>query len=103
MMKFPAGWYREILQLDPPSIYAQVHCPTLVIGGSKDMQCDPNDVELVGNAVQGEAETHVVVDMTHVLRKEPGDISFSTNARLLKQPVDDELLAIMKQWLCVKA
>lgn len=42
--KIPAKALRELLTLKPREIFAQVQCPLLLIGGEKDLQCDPADV-----------------------------------------------------------
>jgi len=99
LMKTPAKWYREILDIEPHDLYVNVDCPALVIGGSKDMQCDPEDIQRIEQAVSGPVECHLIKDLTHVLRKEPGDMALSTNYELLKQPFDAELKEIIGKWI----
>ena len=42
--RIPAKSLRELMQLEPRSIFAKVTCPVRLIGGSKDLQCDPADI-----------------------------------------------------------
>ncbi|HFD87411.1 MAG TPA: alpha/beta fold hydrolase, partial [Gammaproteobacteria bacterium] len=40
--KIPAKWFRELMSVEPKEIYRSVSCPSLIIGGSKDIQCSPD-------------------------------------------------------------
>jgi len=41
MSSYQSPWFRYFLSLDPRVALRQVHCPTLVLNGEKDMQVDP--------------------------------------------------------------
>lgn len=39
------GWLlRELLAIDTADVLRQLTCPTLLVGGAHDCQCDPEDV-----------------------------------------------------------
>ena len=90
---------RELLTLDPPAIYARVKVPTLLVAGGKDLQCDPEDASRIA-AIIGPAATAIVIpDLTHCLRKDSGEHTFLSYARLIKLPLDTEVLDIVGAWL----
>ncbi len=88
----PAKQLRELMALDPPAIYARVTVPTLVLGGSKDLQCDPDDVARIAETIGPAARPVVVPDLTHILRTDDGDHTLLSYARLLDRAVDRAVL-----------
>ncbi|HQZ14143.1 MAG TPA: alpha/beta fold hydrolase [Devosia sp.] len=103
LQRIDAKSLREIMALDLAAIYAQVRTPALVIGGSKDIQCDPADVGRIVAAI-GPAATGVVVeDLTHVLRKDSGPPTFLSYLKLIRQPVEPEVLRLVGEWVAAKA
>jgi len=94
-----AKWIREMAALDPPAVHAKSIVPTLAIGGAKDVQCLPEDVEKLQDIMSVTIETHVIADLTHILRRDPEKASTQHYSALSLQPVDAELLDIMTQWL----
>jgi pimeloyl-ACP methyl ester carboxylesterase len=97
--KIPARWFRELMQLDPPEIFSRVTCPMLLIGGEKDLQCDPADVARIAELARGPVSAHVVPNLTHILRltDEPASI-FGTRA-LIKQPLAPVVFDLIGEWL----
>jgi uncharacterized protein len=90
---------RELMQLEPETIYQQVRCRALVLGGEKDLQCDPMDVTRIA-ALMGALATPVVLpDLTHVLRRDPGVHTFRSYSGLIGQPIDPEVLDIVAGWI----
>jgi len=94
-----AKWLREILQLDPESIYASIDTPMLLIGGEKDLQCNPQDVYRIAEVTQGQTETLLVDDMTHLLRIDEKPATILGSARLLKEPIASAVLERIPQWV----
>lgn len=93
---------RELLAIDPAAIYREVTVPMLVLGGGKDLQCDPADVGTIA-AIAGELATPVLIDdLTHLLRKDSEPASLNAYGRLLKQPLDAEMLGIVRDWLLAR-
>ena len=97
--KLPARWFREVFELDLPAIYAGITCPTLILGGAKDLQCNPQDVARIGELVAGEVMFEIVPDLTHLLRLEHGEPRLSASAKLLKRPVEPVLIEAICLWL----
>jgi uncharacterized protein len=98
-VRFNARWWREQLAYDPRSDLSGIHAPVLAITGEKDLQVDPDDLEMVASLVPGEADTRRVADLTHVLRRDPGPASLLSYRRLLREPVDADLLSDIAHWL----
>ena len=96
-----AKWLRELLHHDPRQDLAHIRVPVLAITGEKDIQVDPADLDAIRELVPG-AETHRIPDLTHVLRKDPGRPSVRSYPRLLRQPVDADLLAQVAGWLATR-
>lgn len=105
--RYSAKWLREILALKPEAIYALTQQPVFLVAGTKDMQCNPQDIFRIAKTVKGQAETLMLDDMTHLLRRDKTPVLLNSNllnsARLLKQLVDNELIEKVVQWLVAKA
>lgn len=97
--KIPAKSFRQLLQLDPPSIFKQVTRPMLIIGGEKDLQCDPADVQKIAELVNAPVEKHVIENLTHVLRFDEGKPSILGAGSLLNKPVESAVLEKIEGWL----
>ncbi|MEW2356897.1 alpha/beta fold hydrolase [Spirillospora sp. NPDC029432] len=95
-----ARWMREQLAHDTRDDLAAVQAPVLAVTGAKDVQVDPADLAEIARLVPGGAETHRVPDLTHVLRRDPASRpTVRSYRRLLREPVDPGLLALVTGWL----
>lgn len=94
-----ARWLRELLDHDPRSDLANIKAPVLAITGGKDIQVDPADLDEIRRLVPGDSTVHRIPDLTHVLRRDSGRPSVRSYRRLLRQPVDPDLLAQVTGWL----
>lgn len=101
--KINAKWNREHIHIDVSQPLQKVTCPVLAITGTKDVNVKVSDLEKIKSLVQGECETHIIQDMTHMLRKTDVEYSMSkimnNNKKTLKQPVDAELKDKISTWL----
>jgi uncharacterized protein len=101
--KINAKWNRETLQFDVSKPLQKVTCPVLAITGTKDVNVKVNDLEKIISIVPGPCETHIIQDMTHMLRKTDVEYSMSkimnNNKKSLKQPIDSELKDKLIVWL----
>jgi pimeloyl-ACP methyl ester carboxylesterase len=91
-----AKWLRELLAIDPAEALSQMTCPTLLIGGAHDRQCDPEDVARAAALLRGPVQAHVVPELTHVLRRGPPTLL--RQHRLLGEPVDERVLDLLAAW-----
>ncbi|MGJ6968349.1 alpha/beta hydrolase [Streptosporangium sp. G11] len=98
-MPVNARWMRELLDHDPRADLANIQVPVLAITGGKDVQVDPADLDEIRRLVPGEVEIHRIPDLTHLLRRDPGRPSARSYSRLLRRPVDADLLAQVADWL----
>ena len=97
--KVPAKSLRELIRLDSSAIFRQVTCPMLLIGGEKDLQCDPADVGRIADLAKGAVDAHVVQNLTHVLRLDERQPSFLSNGELIKKPMEPLVLELIAAWL----
>lgn len=99
LQKVPARWYRELFALDLRAIYRTVRCPVLVLGGEKDLQCNPQDVAEIADLLPGAVTAELVPNLTHVLRLELGKARLSDSHGLLAQPVEPVVIEAISLWL----
>jgi pimeloyl-ACP methyl ester carboxylesterase len=98
-VRINARWLREFLSYNPADDLNNVSIPVLAITGSKDIQVDPADLDRMQELVKGKFESHLVPDLTHMLRTDPGSPSTGTYAEQVKRPVDSGLLELVVSWL----
>ncbi len=98
-VKISAKWFKELMALNPKAVFENVACPALLIGGEKDLQCEPGDVHEIRNLVKERTEAYVVDDLTHILRKDENPPAYSRYKTLLKKPMDKEVLDLITDWL----
>jgi pimeloyl-ACP methyl ester carboxylesterase len=99
LVRINAKWFREFLAYDPADDLAKVDVPVLALTGAKDLQVDPNDLAVVAERAGGPVETHLLPDLTHTLRRQPGEPSLSRYRQEVRRPVDPDLTGIVMDWL----
>ncbi|MFF2217420.1 alpha/beta hydrolase family protein [Streptomyces antibioticus] len=97
--KVNARWLREMLAHDTRNDLAAIRASVLAITGDKDIQVDPDHLEEIARLVPGGADIHRVNDLTHVLRRDSVRPSLTHYRRLLREPVDPQLLDLVSEWL----
>jgi hypothetical protein len=71
----------------------------LAITGGQDVQVPPDDVAAIGRLVRGPFEGHVVGDLSHLLRPDPGSVGPRGYKRAVRQPVSPEVLDLITAWV----
>ena len=99
VQKVNAKWMREFFAHDPEKDLAKVHVPMLAITGTKDIQVDPADLARMQQLVKGPFESHLVPNLTHMLRSEPGAPSLRTYKKQVQRPVDERVMKYIQAWL----
>lgn len=94
-----ARWMREMLAHDSRDDLRAVQAPVLAVTGDKDLQVDPADLDEIRRLVPGATETHRVPGLSHLLRRDPGRHTLGSYRRLLREPVDADLLTLVATWL----
>jgi pimeloyl-ACP methyl ester carboxylesterase len=94
-----ARWVRDFVAYDPVPVLARVTVPVLAITGAHDLQVPPSDVEIMGRLVQGPFEGHVVPDLSHLLRRDPGSVGPRGYRRQARQPVSPDVLGLITDWV----
>lgn len=98
--KVPARWFRDFIRYDPAPPLARIGVPVLAITGGHDLQVPPADVEAMGKLVTGEFEGHIVGDLSHLLRPDPGCLGpRSYYRRVNEEVVSPEVLNLINDWV----
>jgi pimeloyl-ACP methyl ester carboxylesterase len=93
-----ARWQREFMAHDPRSDLPRLVLPVLAVSGSKDVQCPPEDLARVTELVPGPVEAHLLPDLSHLLRHQPGQGSVRHYRREVRQGVDPRVLRLVVGW-----
>jgi len=94
-----AKWLREHQRIKPEEIYAKVHAPTLSIGGSKDVQCLPQDAHDIVSLIEAPTESQVMEDLTHIARLDSQPASTFRYKELTEQPIARQVPELMIRWI----
>jgi pimeloyl-ACP methyl ester carboxylesterase len=97
--KVNAKWMREFLAYDPGADLARIDAPILAVTGAKDIQVDPGNLEKMATLAKASFESHLVPDVTHILRPEPGPPRLSTYKKQVRKPVDQRVVDLILSWL----
>lgn len=104
LIDFNAKWLREFYNFNVRDFLSRIKCPTLVIGGEKDIQSDPDDINPIATMISDKlAEPYLIKDMNHLLRNFGGIHTLLACQWQYKQSVQDHLsknlLITVEQWL----
>jgi hypothetical protein len=94
-----ARWTRDFVAYDPAPVIGRITMPVVAITGAHDLQVPPGDVEVMRRLVQGPFEGHVVPDLSHLLRPDPGSVGPRGYRRQTRQPVSPEVLRLITDWI----
>lgn len=101
--RFNARWQREFLAFDPLPYLRRIQVPVLAATGTKDLQVDPADLDLIAATVPGPVSTHRLEDVSHLLRRDPAAPSVADYKRQLREPTDAQLLDLVGGWIRIRA
>jgi uncharacterized protein len=99
IQRINAKWMREFLAYDPAEDLRRIRVPVLAITGSKDIQVAPSNLETMAALMTAPFESHVVPDVTHLLRSVSGPGGLSTYKAQARRPVDERVLSLVQVWL----
>jgi len=94
-----AKWLREITSVEPVDIYRKVLVPTLAIGGTKDLQCLPEDTNKIASVLKGPVESHVLDNLTHILRIDKEKPSTFKYKALSEDAIDPRVPNLVLNWM----
>ncbi len=94
-----ARWVRDFAAYDPGPVLARITVPVLAITGGADVQVPPEDVDAIGRLVGGPFDGHVVAELSHMLRPDPGSIGPRGYRSATRQPVSPEVLDLITGWV----
>lgn len=96
--KLNAKWFREFLRHDPAEDLRGIDVPVLAVTGSKDLQTPPEDARRIADIMGGQAEAHVVDDVTHLLRRQDAAPSLRLYKQEVQHPLDPEVVGLVVDW-----
>jgi uncharacterized protein len=76
--------------------------PRSRLTGSKDVRVDPADVARIGRLVTGSFDGDVPIDLTHLLRRDPGPPGLWRYRGQLTRPIDGWVLDRIVAWARVR-
>lgn len=97
-VKLNAKWFREFMTFEPADALRQAAVPVLAVTGSKDIQVDPADIDVMAEVVSTPFTGHVVDDLTHLLRQEPGQPSLGNYKKQARRPIDQRVGQLITDW-----
>ncbi|MBT8164591.1 MAG: lysophospholipase [Acidimicrobiia bacterium] len=102
-VRLNAKWFREFMTFEPAEALRKAAVPVLAVTGSKDIQVDPADVGVMELAVPSPFTGHVIDDVTHLLRREPGPASLRTYKKQARRPIDGQILELLTDWIVAQS
>ena len=99
LRRINAKWMREFLAYDPAADLPRIKVPVLAIAGAKDIQVDPANLERMAALLTAPFESHLVPDVTHLLRSESGSGGLATYREQARRPVDPRVLSLVGDWV----
>jgi hypothetical protein len=99
LQKVNAKWMREFIAYDPVPVVEAATVPMLAITGSKDVQVDAADLEVIARTAPS-AQILQVEDMDHLLRPEPAPVSNPRHyGKQIKKPIHPRVIEAILTWL----
>jgi pimeloyl-ACP methyl ester carboxylesterase len=94
-----AKWMREFMAYDPVPAFEAATAPMLAITGSKDVQVDPADLDVIARTAP-DVRVLEIADMDHILRHEPAPFSNPRHyPRQAGKPIDPRVVEAILSWL----
>jgi pimeloyl-ACP methyl ester carboxylesterase len=101
--KLNAAWMRQFMAYDPAPDLARVDVPVLAVTGDRDLQVNPDDLDLMRDLVKGPFEAVRPFGVTHLLRTEGKKPGLSGYREQTRRPVDPRVTAAVTGWLATNA
>ena len=99
IVKVNAKWLREFMAYNPTEDLQRISVPVLAISGSKDIQVDSSDLDRMANLIKTPFESHLILNMTHLLRIEEGEAAISKYKQEIKKPIEPQVPEIIVRWI----
>jgi alpha-beta hydrolase superfamily lysophospholipase len=99
IVKVNAKWLREFMAYNPTEDLQRISVPVLAISGSKDIQVDSSDLDRMANLIKAPFESHLIQNMTHLLRIEESDAAISKYKQEIKKPIEPQVPEIIVRWI----
>ncbi len=95
----PSKRQRELLDFDPAALLPRITAPVLAVTGGKDLQVNPDDLEIIRREAAGPVDIQRPADLTHLLRMDPNPPSLGTYRKLSRRPTDEGILRLVTGWI----
>lgn len=97
--KVNARWLREFMAYRPNEALARIHVPVLAVTGERDMQIPPADIEVMRELVPGPFDGEVLSGLSHLLIPDPDGLGPRGYRRLVRQPISQDALRVITDWI----
>ena len=97
--KINAAWMRQFMAYDPAPDLARVEVPVLAVTGDRDLQVDPDDLDVMRGLVKGPFQALRLSGVTHLLRAEGSKRGLSGYKEQARRPVDPRVISAVTGWL----
>ena len=97
--KINAAWMRQFMAYDPAPDFARVEVPVLAVTGDRDLQVDPDDLDVMRGLVKGSFQAVRLSGVTHLLRAEGSKRGLSGYKEQARRPVDPRVISAVTGWL----
>ncbi len=91
------AWMRTFIRLDNSYYLKQLRCPILAIGGEKDCQVPPCNLDAIKIATHGRAEVHLMPGLNHLLQH--CDTGAPSEYMLIDETMDPEVMELIADWI----
>jgi pimeloyl-ACP methyl ester carboxylesterase len=101
--KINAAWMRQFMAYDPAPELARIEVPVLAVTGDRDLQVDPDDLDVMRDLVKGPFQALRLPGVTHLLRAEGSKRGLSGYKEQARRPVDPRVISAVTGWLADNA
>jgi pimeloyl-ACP methyl ester carboxylesterase len=101
--KINAAWMRQFMAYDPAPELARIEVPVLAVTGDRDLQVDPDDLDVMRDLVKGPFQALRLSGVTHLLRAEGSKRGLSGYKEQARRPVDPRVISAVTGWLADNA
>lgn len=100
LRRLSTAWMRWFVAHDPAGDLARVRCPVLAIGGSRDLQVDPQvNLPAIRNALHADSDVTVqeIPGLNHLFQK--AETGSPREYRAIRETVDPAVLTLVGDWI----
>lgn len=94
-----AAWMREFIDEDPRPALAAITIPVLAVTGTKDIQVDAADLDVIAATAPGPVTAVAADGVDHLLRDEPAEPRLQHYRDQVAKPLSSQVTAPLLVWI----